>query len=161
MPSNKNVLFSYGVGGHNAQMNRLAAKLTPHLLDYKIISISDNKNKPDWSCTHYVTGEVRSKHSHIDILFNSGPLRVIKTLLQIKGKHKHIDVVVSTGPGISLFSAFFFKFFGAKIIHVETWSRFYSKSLTGKIMYLISDKFYVQNESLKKIYPNSIYSGVL
>ncbi|MDD2698435.1 MAG: hypothetical protein PHF17_06500 [Arcobacteraceae bacterium] len=70
--------------------------------------------------------------------------------------HKKYDVkaVVSTGPGIV---SLFFKIFGKKIVFVETWSRFETKSMTGKI----ADKFYIQNKSLQKHYPKAIYGGLL
>lgn len=160
MSSKKCILFSYGVGGHNAQMNRLVPKLKPFLNDSTLISLSDNKNKPEWSDVHFITGEMRSKYKHTDIFFNLGPIKILGSLFSIRKKY-HIDAVVSTGPGISFLSALFFKVFGAKIVHVETWSRFNTRSFTGKLMYLVSDKFYVQNKSLLKLYPKAIYSGLL
>ncbi|MTI25930.1 polysaccharide biosynthesis protein, partial [Fulvivirga kasyanovii] len=75
-------------------------------------------------------------------------------------KHR-FKYVISTGPGISIFFCILFKLMGKKIIHLETWSRFYSKSNTGRWMYHIADYFYIQNESLKTIYPKAIYVGRL
>lgn len=160
MSSTKSVLFSFGEGGHSAQANRLAKLLLPMLSDFNIISISDVKKQPEWSDFHYVTGEVREKHSHLSLLSNKGPFEVFSTLNTIRSHH-NIECVVSTGPGVSLLSAMFFKILGKKVIHVETWSRFHSKSLTGKLMYLVADKFYVQNKSLLEVYPKAIYSGLL
>ncbi|EFD8919357.1 polysaccharide biosynthesis protein, partial [Escherichia coli] len=34
-------------------------------------------------------------------------------------------------------------------------------SLSGRIMYRLSNKFYIQNKSLLKLYPKAIYSGRL
>ena len=76
-------------------------------------------------------------------------------------KKYNVLAVVSTGPGIAIVVSLFFKIFLVKIIFIETWSRFNTKSLTGTIMYKISNKFYIQNKSLQSIYPNSIYSGLL
>jgi UDP-N-acetylglucosamine:LPS N-acetylglucosamine transferase len=81
--------------------------------------------------------------------------------MKINQKHS-VKAVISTGPGISILTALFFKLFTkAKVIHVETWSRFYSKSLTGRILYRLSDFFFVQNEELLKLYPKAIYRGRL
>lgn len=55
------VIFSYGVGGHSAQAERLARILKPGLSGFQIISISDNCRCPDWSDSHYITGEIRKK----------------------------------------------------------------------------------------------------
>ncbi|MBB2288413.1 polysaccharide biosynthesis protein, partial [Escherichia coli] len=126
---------------------------------FYIISISDDCITPKWSHIHFVTGEVRKKNSYFDTLTNMGPIKIIQTLLKIK--KYNVRCVISNGPGISVITALFFKVFGAKIIHVETWSRFVSKSLTGMAMYYIADVFYVQNKELCKIYKNAIYSGRL
>lgn len=160
MYSNNSVLFSFGVGGHTAQMNRLAELLCDKLVDVNIVTVSDLKSKPNWSDRHYVTGELREKKNHFQILTNIGPLKIISTLFKIKSENS-IKCIVSTGPGISILVSLFFKFFGAKVIHIETWSRFETKSLTGRFMYHIADRFYIQNKSLSKIYPKGIYSGIL
>jgi hypothetical protein len=68
---------------------------------------------------------------------------------------------ISTGPGVALLSGLLFKIFRKKIVYIETWSRFYSKSMTGKYMYLLAGRFYVQNIELLQLYPNAIYSGLL
>lgn len=160
MYSNKAVLFSFGVGGHNAQANRLANILLNGLDDFDIVTISDLKKRPEWSDRHYVSGELREKKSHFQLLTNLGPLKIIKTIFQIK-KENNIKCIISTGPGISILTSLVFKLWGVKIIHIETWSRFSTKSLTGKFMYYLSDKFYIQNKSLQDIYPKAIYAGML
>lgn len=160
MQSTKKILLTYGVGGHSAQMNRFVPKILPFLEGAQLISISDNKSIPDWSFCHYVTGEVRGKNHHKEILSNIGPFTVIKSLIKVSREHK-ISAVISTGPGVSLLASIFFKLKGAKVVHIETWSRFTTKSLTGSLMYYIADKFYIQNRELIKIYPKAIYSGLL
>ncbi|EHN71538.1 PssD/Cps14F family polysaccharide biosynthesis glycosyltransferase [Aliivibrio fischeri] len=160
MCSNKSVLFCFGVGGHNAQANRLASLLLNDLSEFDFISISDLENKPKWSDRHYVCGEFREKDSHFQILKNLGPIKILKEIVRIK-KENDVKCIISTGPGVSILTALYFKLYGVKVIHIETWSRFKTKSLTGKFMYYLSDRFYIQNESLKDIYPNAIYSGLL
>ncbi|AZG74177.1 polysaccharide biosynthesis protein [Shewanella livingstonensis] len=160
MNSTKKILLTYGVGGHSAQMNRLVPKIKPLLADSKLISISDNTINPTWSSCHYVTGEVRNKNNHMEIFSNFGPLTVLKSLFKVNHEHK-VDVVISTGPGLCFLVSLFFKLRGAKIVHIETWSRFTTKSFTGSLMYYISDRFYIQNKELIKIYPKAIYAGLL
>ncbi|EJX1708280.1 PssD/Cps14F family polysaccharide biosynthesis glycosyltransferase [Vibrio cholerae] len=160
MYSNSAVLFSFGVGGHTSQAHRLAKILISDLNDIDIITISDLKKQPEWSKRHYVTGEFREKSSHLQILTNTGPFKIISTLLKIR-RENQVKCVVSTGPGLSILVSLFFKLQGAKVIHIETWSRFKTQSLTGKFMYKIADRFYIQHRSLQSIYPKGIYSGVL
>lgn len=160
MYSNKAILFSFGIGGHNAQANRLAKILLDDLYDFDIVTISDLKTKPEWSERHYICSELRGKYSHFQLFTNNGPINIIKTLRRIK-KENNIKFIISTGPGISVVASVFLKLYGVKIIHIESWSRFSTKSLTGRFMYYLADKFYVQNKTLQKIYPKAIYSGVL
>ncbi|HHE0545823.1 polysaccharide biosynthesis protein [Vibrio parahaemolyticus] len=156
----KSILFCFGNGGHKAQAFRLASLICKELKDYNVISLSDLKLKPYWSSEHFVSGELRKKNSHFDIFINFGPINILKSIKEISKCHK-VKVVISTGPGISIVASILFKLAGARIIHIETWSRFNTKSLTGKLMYLVSDRFYVQNLEQKKLYRNSIYSGRL
>ena len=52
------------------------------------------------------------------------------------------------------------KIIGTKIIFIESLSRVYSPSLSGKIMYHLSDQFYIQWAGLKKFFPKSLFMGI-
>lgn len=58
------------------------------------------------------------------------------------------DVVVSTGPEIAIPVFYVAKILGIKTIFVESWCRVKELSLTGKLVYSISDFFFVQWEQL-------------
>jgi len=81
---------------------------------------------------------------------------VVKILVQ-----EEIVAIVSTGPGLAVIPAVVFKLAGARIVYVETWSRFETKSVSGILMYKLSDRFFYQNKSLGKFYPSGRYSGLL
>lgn len=108
------VIFSYGVGGHSAQAERLARILKPGLSGFQIISISDNCRCPDWSDSHYITGEIRKKNSNFEIFKNIGPFKILLTLFKIKKQH-NIRCVISNGPGISVMTAFFLSYLVPKL----------------------------------------------
>lgn len=154
------VVFCYGEGGHCAQANRLARLLIPLLPENRVVTISDVTSKPDWSHEHYEINELRSKHSHLDTITSNSFIKIIKVISKV-AKKENIKTVISTGPGMCLIAGTYFKLRGAKVIHIETWSRISTASLTGRFMYRIADKFYVQHESLQKVYPNAIYAGIL
>ena len=156
----QSILFVYGVGGHSSQMQALAPQLTQRLAEFNVISLSDNTKVPTWSHQHVLTGEVRGKHSHWQLLNNLGPFSILTACINI-AKHNKVTAVVTTGPGIGVIVGVFFKLLGKKIIHVETNSRFTSRSLTGRMMYHIADQFYIQNKSLQTLYPKAIYGGLL
>jgi len=71
-------------------------------------------------------------------------------------------VLLSTGAAPAVpFSLIGKYLLGTKIIFVESFSRVTGPSATGRIMYYIADRFYVQWESLKKKMPKANYVGNL
>jgi UDP-N-acetylglucosamine:LPS N-acetylglucosamine transferase len=61
-------------------------------------------------------------------------------------------IIVTTGGGIAVPMSYIGKFFRKKIIFIESLSRVENPSLTGKLLYPISDLFLVQWKSLLKKY---------
>ncbi|WP_026972284.1 PssD/Cps14F family polysaccharide biosynthesis glycosyltransferase [Aliagarivorans marinus] len=159
--NNNNVYIAvYGEGGHATQMNRLMLGLQDEITNM-VVSITDAETRYPWSTLTYTLPEVRDKYDRDCWGSLKRVFQIVKKLRQINKEH-NIEAVISTGPGISVLASLYFKTFsGAKVVHVETWSRFYSKSLTGMLMYHLSDKFYVQNEELLKLFPKAILSGRL
>ncbi len=91
------------------------------------------------------------------------PLKLILNLLQsffIFLKERP-DVVISTGAGVALPTVLIAKFFGKRVIFVETMAAVRSPSLTGRLAYRFSDLFIVQWKSLKRFYPKAVYGGTL
>lgn len=73
------------------------------------------------------------------------------------------DILFSTGSEIAIPAFFVGKyFFGTKLIYLESFSRIKNLSLTGKVLYRISDLFLVQwPDLLKKTGPKAFYHGRL
>lgn len=69
------------------------------------------------------------------------------------------DVIITTGALVTYPLCVIGRFFGIKIIFIESISRIKSPTLTGKKMYKIADSFIVQWEELLEIYPEAIYGG--
>ena len=51
------------------------------------------------------------------------------------------------------------KLFGAKLIYIEVFDRIDRPTLTGKLVYPISDRFIVQWEQQKQVYPKALNLG--
>jgi UDP-N-acetylglucosamine:LPS N-acetylglucosamine transferase len=150
------IVYIAGQGGHLAQFERFK-KLAVH--GKNDILLTDIKRKDFVGLDVIECGELRPKTG-----FNlAGAIKYAFNLLFIIYPKiiRQGDVVISFGPGIAILPAFLFKITNKKVIHIETWSRFETKSLTGRFMYKLADKFYIQNEGLLNIYPKSIYSGRL
>ena len=69
------------------------------------------------------------------------------------------DVMITTGVLAVIPLAFLVKLFGGKLIYIESFAKVSSKNLTGNLLYKFADQFYVQWESMLKLYPNAIYKG--
>lgn len=159
------VILVCGEGGHNSQMIRLLDRLDTlpdGVSETMLITDSQNFQKLPWKITYFnVVKPVRDKNQKNSALKIS--TRIVYSLfvyLKIAIRYK-VKLVISTGPGIAVVPSSIFRLLGAKVIHVETWSRFYTASLAGKAMYRIANIFYVQNKEQLKFYPNSTWSGRL
>jgi UDP-N-acetylglucosamine:LPS N-acetylglucosamine transferase len=69
--------------------------------------------------------------------------------------------VISTGPGLSVVPMLVLRLLGVKIIFVETYCRFNTRSMTGRLMSKIAHRFLVQNKDQLVLYPNAEYCGRL
>ena len=70
------------------------------------------------------------------------------------------QVVISTGATQVVFFCYWAKLLGARVIHVECMNQVWTPSLTGRLLYPISQDFYVQWESLLPAYGNKAkYAG--
>lgn len=85
---------------------------------------------------------------------------IINTFIAIKILIKERpDVIISSGAAVAVPFFYLGKLFGAKTIYVEVFDRIDKPTLTGKIVYPVTDKFIVQWEEMKKVYPKAINLG--
>ena len=69
------------------------------------------------------------------------------------------DLIISSGAAVAVPFFYLGKLFGAKLIYIEIFDRINTSTLTGKMVYPIADKFIVQWEEMKKVYPKAINLG--
>lgn len=75
-------------------------------------------------------------------------------------KKEKPTVIISSGAAVAV--PFFWLgkiFFGAKTVYIEVFDRIDKPTVTGKLVYPITDKFIVQWEEMKKVYPKAINLG--
>ena len=154
----KTILFVYGPGGHREQSKRL---LSYNTNNDKIIEITefgvDQINKRN-KCYKTLPYKTKKRINPINIILSTLYLAPLSLFILIKHRPSK---VITTGPIIAVIPIFLSKFLGIETIFIETWSRFYSYSSTGKILRKVASKVLVQNEELRRIYLNSIYCGRL
>ena len=82
------------------------------------------------------------------------------TFLAIKVlKKEKPDVIISSGAAVAVPFFYIGKLFGAKTVYIEVFDRIYKPTVTGKLVYPVTDKFIVQWEEMKKVYPKAINLG--
>ncbi|HEM6112627.1 TPA: UDP-N-acetylglucosamine--LPS N-acetylglucosamine transferase [Streptococcus suis] len=69
------------------------------------------------------------------------------------------DVIISSGAAVAVPFFYIGKLFGAKTIYIEVFDRVDKSTLTGKLVYPVTDIFIVQWEEMKKVYPKAINLG--
>ena len=69
------------------------------------------------------------------------------------------DLIISSGAAVAVPFFYLGKLFGAKTIYIEVFDRIDKPTLTGKLVYPVTDKFIVQWEELKQVYPKAINLG--
>ena len=82
------------------------------------------------------------------------------TFLAIKVlKKEKTDVIISSGAAVAVPFFYIGKLFGAKTVYIEVFDRIDKPTVTGKLVYPVTDKFIVQWEEMKKVYPKAINLG--
>ncbi|KAJ8397562.1 hypothetical protein AAFF_G00438380 [Aldrovandia affinis] len=169
-----------GSGGHTTEVLRLVERLsqaysprhyviadTDIMSEDKIRTLETLKNEtyadPKFTI-HRIprSREVRQSWSSSVLTTLNALLFSIPLVFRLKP-----DVVLCNGPGTCVplcVAGLFLGALGVKkvlIIYVESICRVENLSLSGKILYRLSDYFFVQWSTLKDKYPRSIYIGRL
>lgn len=78
--------------------------------------------------------------------------------LKILRKEKP-DIIISSGAAVAIPFFYLGKIFGSKTVYIEVFDRIDKPTVTGKLVYPVTDKFIVQWEEMKKVYPKAINLG--
>ena len=69
------------------------------------------------------------------------------------------DVIVSSGAAVAVPFFYLGKLFGMKTIYLEVFDRIDKPTMTGKMVYPVTDRFIVQWEEMKQVYKKAINLG--
>lgn len=149
------VLFVCNIGGHYSQM----LKLRELIKQFDSILLTDNKNATidmkGYAEVIPITAFNFSKHRLYYFILNC--LQCFKIWL----KHKPY-YMITTGAGLAVPAFLIGKLFGSKLIFIETRSRVYTRSTTGKLLYKICDKVIVQWPEMVDVYAGKAeYYGII
>jgi UDP-N-acetylglucosamine:LPS N-acetylglucosamine transferase len=130
-------------GGHLTEMKQIAkcySKYSHFFLTFKRIDTEDLVDKEK---VYFIQDPANN------------PIKLFKNLIQTIGvmRKEKPDVIITTGAGVAIPACYLGKlFFGSKVIYLESFARIREPSLTGKILYPVSDVFLVQWSELLEYY---------
>lgn len=74
-------------------------------------------------------------------------------------KKEKPDLIISSGAAVAVPFFWLGKLKGAKTVYIEIFDRIEKPTMTGKLVYPVTDKFIVQWEEMTKVYPKSVNLG--
>ena len=154
--SKRKVMFIASTGGHLEELLQLSPMFQDY--DYHLITEKTKSNE-------YLKEIYKEKVSYLvygtKYHLLSYPFKLFWNCL--KSLYFYIkytpDYIITTGTHTAGPMCCIGKLLGSKIIYIETFANMVTKTSTGKLIYPISDKFIVQWESMKEIYPEAEYGG--
>ncbi len=151
----KKVMFIASTGGHLnelLQLEPLFSRYDSYLVTEKTKTTENLKNKfPKMSFLVFGT-----KDHAVSYIFKFA-YNILKSIaLYIKVRPK---VIVTTGTHTAVPMCYIGKLFGSKVIFIETFANSTTRTLSGRLVYPIADKFIVQWEEMLEHYPKAIFGG--
>ena len=154
----KKVLFISSTGGHLSELMALKPLFSKY--EYEIVTEKTDstiglKAKYGKKMHYLIYG---TKHHMLSYIWKT-PVNIFKSLfLYFKIRPK---VIITTGAHTAVWMCYIGKLFRSRIIYIETLANINTKTLSGKLIYPIADKFIVQWEEMLKLYPKAIYGGFI
>ncbi len=155
------LLVVLGSGGHTAQMVRLVEMLLEGFEYVYMVGLDDQLSESKITRPGKVY-KVHRARRHEDGFLKSAVkvLRLSVESFKLLRSAKP-DAVVSAGPGTAVPVSALARLMGKKVIYIEDWSRVYSRSATGRIIYRFANVTFVQWPEMKRLYPRAVYAGRL
>lgn len=144
--------FAASSGGHYEQLMMLKSLMEKYE-SFVVTEKTKYNAKADGEKTYYLNQVNRKEKGFLFAML----INMVKSLkIYIKEKP---DVIICTGVLAMIPLCLIAKFFGKKLIYIESFAKVTSPTQTGKLLYKFADQFYVQWETMLEIYPKAIYLG--
>ena len=154
----KKVLFISSTGGHLNELLQLKALFKEY--ESYLITEKDKSTQglqiDGIKKIKYLVYGTRSKILVYPFIFIFNCFKSLFYYFKIKPK-----VIITTGTHTAVPMCYIGKLFGSKIIFIETFANRNTKTLSGKMVYPISDLFIVQWKEMQQLYPKSVYGGAI
>ena len=152
----KKVLFISSTGGHLNELSQLKRIFNDY--DYRVVTEKTKstvglKKEHGKRINYLIFGTKDHKFTYpFKFIYNT--IKSLFIFLTFNPK-----VIITTGTHTAVPMCYIGKFFGSKIIFIETFANRETKTLAGRVVYPIADVFIVQWEEMLKLYPKAVYWG--
>ncbi|MGE8080467.1 PssD/Cps14F family polysaccharide biosynthesis glycosyltransferase [Peribacillus loiseleuriae] len=150
----KRVLFISSLGGHLTQLLQLEPLFEHyeyHIITEKSVITKDLAKKYPISFLVYGARNYLFKYM---FKFSFNTVKSFYYFWKLMP-----DVVVTTGAHTAVPMCYIAKLFGKKVVFIESFAKTTTPTISGRLIYPISDLFIVQWEGMKKHYPKAVYGG--
>lgn len=148
----KKVCFAASSGGHFEQLSMLKPLMDEY--DSFVVTEETAYKATIKGEKMYYLHQVNRKEWSMPIWMIVNSFKSMKMVIVEKP-----DVIITTGVLAMIPLSLLVKFFGGKLIYIESFAKVSSPTETGKFLYKYADQFYVQWEPMKQFYPDAIYLG--
>ncbi|MGG5359265.1 MULTISPECIES: PssD/Cps14F family polysaccharide biosynthesis glycosyltransferase [unclassified Enterococcus] len=113
----------------------------------------------DKTDANHLLAEERKINCHFPTNRNAKNL-IKNTFLALKVLLKEKpDLIISSGAAVAVPFFYLGKLFGAKTIYIEVFDRVDKPTVTGKLVYPVTDTFIVQWKEMQTVYPKAVCLG--
>ncbi len=148
----RKLCFIASSGGHLEQIMMLKPMMARH--PSFVVTEKTLYKAPTGNERVYYLPQVNRKERKFLLLMIANLFLSLRILIREKP-----DVVITTGALAVVPLCLLAKLFRKKLIYIESFARIKSPNMTGKLLYKYADQFYVQWESMLKVYPKAICLG--
>lgn len=156
------LLIVLGMGGHTSQILRIVERLGPGYEYEYVIGHDDATSRAMIPIPGKIytmkNPRLMKDHSLIKVFWKMFPATIDAFRILKRSKP---NAIMSAGPALAIPLFWLAKLMGIKTIFIESWVRVHHKSWAGRLVYPVSDLFFVQWESMRKVYPKAVYAGRL
>lgn len=148
----KKLCFAASAGGHFEQLSMLKPLMDKY--DSCVVTERTDYKRIVEGHKMYYMHQVNRKEIFMPFWMVVNSLRSLRILAVEKP-----DMIITTGVLAMIPLCLLGKILGKKLVYIESFAKVTSPTATGKLLYKLADRFYVQWESMKEFYPNAIYLG--
>ena len=148
----KKICFAASSGGHYEQILMLKPLMEKYD-SFLLTERTDYNAEVKGVRTYFLRQVNRREKLFIPVML----LNALRTI-HIYAKERP-DVVITTGVLAVLPMCLLSKLMRKKLVYIESFAKVNTPNESGKLLYKYADRFYVQWESMLKVYPNAVYLG--